>query len=100
MTAMQDIREGTCPRCAHNEIIEAWPRTSLHLGSAPLAVGWDTSKWTGPDPTKFFGQLAAFVCRQCGKTEWFAANPADIKIGPEYQTRLIQGPPKPETPYR
>ena len=96
---MTDIREGTCPRCGHNEIIEGWPRDSVSAGvaSTPMAVAVDRKAWAA---SEYFGQLAVFVCRQCGKAEWFAASPADIKIGPAYNTRLVQGPPKPDTPYR
>ena len=45
------------------------------------------------------GKLSAFVCRKCGKTEWFVAHPDSIKIDDAYGTRLIQGAPTPG-PYR
>jgi len=94
---MEDIRNGTCPLCKHNQIIEGWPRDATQTGSAPLAVAWDQG---GKAPWLPLGQLSVYVCQRCGKAEWFAAGAANIKLGPEYGTRLIVGPPPPQGPMR
>jgi len=99
---MEDIRQGVCPKCGHNEIIEGSPRYSIKTGgTAPLAVAFehDVGSSSG-EGLHTMGTLSVFVCRACGKAEWFVAHPELVKIGDEYRTRLIQGPAKPDAPYR
>lgn len=87
---MDDIRKGICPLCSHDQIIEAWPEDHTDMGGRGgmnLSVAERTT-WTGP---KLFGTLCAYVCRQCGFTQWFTLHPSQIPIGAECRTTLIQG---------
>lgn len=94
---MRDIRLGTCPRCEHNEIIEAaaFDVRDGNVTEPEVVVG--VRAWRAAD-CHDYGPLTRYVCRGCGYTQIFAANAAEIPIGKDYGTRLVQGPPKP--PYR
>ena len=74
---MVDIRSGTCPMCAHNEVVRAEP---AHLNT------WDA-----------MFKLTLYFCRRCGRSETFVNDPERVPIGPV--TQLISGP-KPQGPYR
>jgi hypothetical protein len=98
---MSDIRQGICPSCDHDEIIEGIP---LDFGAAgtsilrPLAVtharrglwSWAASVG-GFKPDKPVGPMRVFVCRRCGLTQWFTDKPDEIPIGHEHLTRIIKG---------
>jgi hypothetical protein len=102
---MEDIRNGVCPLCRHNEIIEGVPlELAGNAGSIPLAVARTPVRFLGLDigpdnPRGRKGPLGVYTCRQCGFTQWFAYDPSTIPIGSEHGTRLITGP-EPEGPYR
>jgi hypothetical protein len=96
---MRDIRQGQCPLCQHDEIIQAaaadYPEGAWK--PTPLAVTYDRAQ---RDPvTAALGAYNVFVCRSCGFTQWFASRPENIPIGEQHFTRLIRGP-KSEGPYR
>jgi hypothetical protein len=98
---MEDIRKGTCPLCRHNEIVEAGP-TDLYgelPWQKPMVVTRGVGKHGKPIDQDGHGRLALFVCRQCGFSQWFTADPQTIPIKGEYLTRIIKGP-EPEGPYR
>ncbi len=82
---MPDIREGSCPQCRHNEIIQSAPVTFTEAGPKPLLAS------AGVDPSRPPGALNIFICRRCGFAQWFAFAPAEIPVGPEFGTRLIHG---------
>ena len=84
---MPDIREGSCPQCRHHEIIQSAPVTFVVAEGHPRPL----MAAVGSDPSRFAGVLNVFICRRCGFTQWFAFAPADIPLGPEFGTRLIQG---------
>jgi hypothetical protein len=98
---MEDLRNGLCPICRHNRVIEAEPAVIAAVGetlarsplaAAPFFEGGERPMWSG--------LAAAYICQRCGYTQWFTTYPAEIPIGAEYKTRLIEGPPVDQTPYR
>jgi hypothetical protein len=95
---MQDIRKGSCPLCAHHQIVECTPVDHLY-GKVALHVGAATAYGPSGDPTGTYSPFLAYVCRSCGYTQWFATNPAGIPIGKEQRTRLIEGA-SPSGPFR
>jgi hypothetical protein len=38
---------------------------------------------------KAYGLLELYICTACGLVEWFCREPAEIPIGPEYMTELV-----------
>lgn len=90
---MRDMRDGICPLCEHNEIIEA---VAAEFGDQDVervkAVTYDP-RWVieGRNPKHPHGPLKMVVCRRCGYVQWFADDPASIPIDDEHRTRLIGG---------
>ena len=85
---MDDMRQGTCAVCRHNEIIESIPSEQSEGGDDFLfAVRYrkilSVERW---------GTLHLYTCRRCGFAQWFAENPQNIPIDAKMQTRLITGP--------
>lgn len=67
----------------------------------PLAVTHERVSLFGAAgrvPERPLGPLRLFVCRSCGRAEWFADAPETIPIGEEHGTRLVAR--KPGGPYR
>ncbi|MBL4633540.1 MAG: hypothetical protein JKY56_06700 [Kofleriaceae bacterium] len=98
---MRDIRKGVCPLCEANEIIESIVAEFANNNyESPMCVTYD-ARWVaeGRNPLHGHGPLRMYVCRDCGYTQWFADNSADIPIDAEHRTRLIKGPDS-EGPYR
>jgi hypothetical protein len=94
---MQDIREGICPLCSHNEVIAA--SASDFVGDAavrPMAVTHEIG-WFG---VKHIGVFDTYVCRRCGFTQWFARDPDQIPVGGDSPTRLVVGTRTDSGPYR
>ncbi len=96
---MVDMRQGKCPVCAHNELIQAAPVEFGPGAPLVLSVTHEKSRWAGSDPRAPLGVMNIWVCRRCGFVQWFAFEPEKIPIGEEYCTRLIRGP-DPGGPYR
>jgi hypothetical protein len=94
-----DLREGHCPLCGHNVVVEV---RRVTFGVATLAVTYHP-RWllAGTDPLQPQGLIKFYVCRQCGLAQSFVDNPGSIPIGEEYETRLINGPEEQDRgPYR
>jgi hypothetical protein len=105
---MEDLRKGTCPLCAHNEIIEADVFVKTNDGNEASVV-------IATVPTRGFvqafkegmsgvrqhsrGQLVVYACRRCGCAQSFVADPSNVPIGNRHGTRIITGA-KPPGPYR
>jgi hypothetical protein len=89
-----DIRQGTCPQCGHDEIIEAQQTEFTDQGSGPysMCVTYD-KRWLlpGQNPRHGHGQLYLYVCRRCGFSQWYARSPESIPISEVHGTRLIKG---------
>jgi hypothetical protein len=91
---MKDMRNGLCPLCGHNEILEA---SAVEFGDGDTekvsAVTYDP-RWVLPsrNPNYPHGPLKLYVCRRCGYTQWFADCPENIPVGGQYGTRIIAGP--------
>jgi hypothetical protein len=97
-----------CGRCGGTSFVRSWTlrerapygRDIVHPHLAPLAVAFAPAVRTGfwslrtAEPTRStpVGLLEAYVCRACGLTELYTAGAADIPIGPEYGTELIEVP--------
>jgi hypothetical protein len=96
---MVDIRQGRCPLCSHNEIIQALPLEFCGAIPFPLAAAHLKTSEGGPSPLRPVGVFNVFTCRRCGYTQWFADQPAQIPIGETFGTRLVVGP-EPIGPYR
>jgi len=99
----RDIRDGSCPLCDHDEIIEAYPYEQSPHGFEAMAVTHDRVTMmgmTGLDPKAPRGRLRIYVCRRCGHTQWFADDPGAIPIGNEYLTRIIKRSSGQGGPYR
>ena len=94
MNDRPDIREGTCPQCGYEEIIEAEQTefTDQGLGPVPMCVTYD-ERWvlSGQNPQHGHGPLSLYVCRRCGFCQWYARSPETIPISEGHRTRLIQG---------
>jgi predicted nucleic-acid-binding Zn-ribbon protein len=90
------IRDGICPRCQHDEIVQALPTELAPYNEQPLAASHEHSRWYNATVKQQYGIFNAFICRRCGYTEWYATEPEKIPIGDEYHTRLVsrrgQGP--------
>lgn len=96
-----DIRQGICPQCGHDEIIEAAQAESGHSDRTyPMCVTYD-ARWVlpGQNPAHGHGPLYLYVCRACGFCQWYAKNPERIPISEGHRTCLIEGKP-PETGIR
>jgi predicted nucleic-acid-binding Zn-ribbon protein len=93
MNDRTDIREGTCPQCGHNEVIEAM---QSEFGESdrgePMCVTYD-ARWVlpGQNPQHGHGPLYLYICRSCGFSQWYAKNPETIPISAGHRTRLIKG---------
>jgi hypothetical protein len=89
-----DIRQGTCPPCGHDEIIEAQQTELTDQGSGPysMCVTYD-KRWLlpGQNPRHGRGPLYLYVCRRCGFFQWYARSPERIPISEGHRTRLIKG---------
>lgn len=96
---MPDIREGCCPQCRHDEIIQAAPLVFVEDAAVVLSVSHDVNG-LGADPRKPLGPLNLFVCRRCGYSQFFAFEPEKIPVGIAYGTRLIKGSTSDGGPYR
>ena len=94
MNDRPDIRQGICPQCGHDEIIEA--------AQAEFTGDWDTTypmcvtydeRWlcSGQNPSHGHGPLYFYVCRGCGFCQWYAQNPESIPVSEGQRTRLIKG---------
>jgi hypothetical protein len=100
---MKDIREGNCPLCDHNEIIEAVPAEFSDAGEIVAAVTYDP-RWLlqglGRNSRRPRGVLVIYVCRACGYLQWFAKDPDQIPIDEEHCTRLVKGRERSRDPFR
>lgn len=102
---MTDLRNGTCPLCRHNEVVEGTPLefddtqipNRLGVAHEPIPDGWIMKGRF--HRSVVFGELRTYTCRSCGYTQWFALSPDTIPIGDQHGTRVIQGPSS-ATPYR
>ena len=74
-----------CPKCDHDEILYV-PR--LHSDSVPS--GNLMVHIQGGFSTKTYGQLAAYICRKCGFTELYAAQPAEIPVAKIEGAQIIR----------
>jgi hypothetical protein len=92
---MEDIRKGVCPLCRHSVILEF--ATGQAVASETQTVPWTTI--VREQPVKRTGELQMFICRSCGYAQSFARAPADIPVGADHHTRIINGP-EPVGPYR
>jgi hypothetical protein len=105
---MEDIREGVCPLCRHNEILSAVPQGP----PVPLfiALGYDNDSVRLEDigrsaqqqstPT---GVLMVFTCRRCGFSQLFATLPEEIPLrdgGPSAHGAMLIKGREPAGPYR
>jgi rubrerythrin len=96
---MQDMREGNCPICDHDEVIEAVVRDLLDDSAEYKAVTYEAVNFGTIVPIYQrvpHGVLKMYVCRSCGYTQWFADSPKSIPIGKEFMTKLIVGPDRGE----
>jgi hypothetical protein len=95
MNDRPDIRQGICPQCGHDEIIEAAQAEFTGLGANatfPMCVTYD-ERWVfaGQNPSYGHGPLYLYVCRRCGFSQWYAHNPESIPVSKGHRTRLIKG---------
>ena len=92
MSDSPDIRQGICPQCGHDEIIEAEQSEFAHGDKTrPMCVTYD-ARWVfpGQNPAYGHGQLFLYVCRSCGFCQWYARNPGGIPISEGHRTRLVE----------
>jgi hypothetical protein len=87
---MEDMRNGICAMCGHHEVLVAAAHDYYDSSTVtPIAVTRVAPKLVGRP--QVMGALAMYVCRKCGFTQWFAADPAAIPIGEEHGTALVPG---------
>ena len=97
---MKDWRQGRCPLCAHDEVVESMAAEFIGIAETAMSVTYEVSEVVlGRDPAQGRGALAMYVCRKCGYVQWFAQNPAKIPIDKLCRTRLIKAPKTPD-PFR
>jgi predicted nucleic-acid-binding Zn-ribbon protein len=87
-----------CPKCQHNRIllVESVADAGSHrwdVNPANVAIAL-----AEPGITVGAGKLSAAVCRSCGYTELYAADPASIPVDGKYVREVIG--PEPVGPYR
>jgi rubrerythrin len=88
-----DIRQGICPLCQHNEIIETKVAEFGHNDLERRMCATYDERWviSGRNPVHGHGPLNLYTCRSCGFSQWFAENPQEIPISDDLRTRLIKG---------
>ena len=80
------LRQGVCPECHHQEVIVTTATYYLEDVEVPIFVV--------PHLTRLregYGELSLITCRSCGYSQMWAANPGEIPIGDDYNTRLFKG---------
>jgi hypothetical protein len=95
MNDRPDIRQGICPQCGHDEVIEAAQAEFTGQDATatfPMCVTYD-ERWVfpGQNPRYGHGPLYLYVCRRCGFCQWYAQNPESIPVSEGQRTRLIKG---------
>lgn len=91
-----------CPKCQHNKILlvasvadelggNTFPEP-LHVAVIPDGMGFFGAK------TAKAGKLSAVVCKQCGYTELYVADPASIPVDGTHVSE-VTGPGS-DAPYR
>jgi hypothetical protein len=87
------MRQGICPQCGHDEVIEA-VQAEFGDGNSgtPMCVTYD-QRWVfpGQNQQQGHGRLYLYVCRSCGFCQWYAKDPGAIPISHGHRTRLIKG---------
>ena len=94
-----------CARCGGTKFVRSWSLRErapyghdiVHPHLAPLALAFAPAVRGGfwalrtAEPTRStpVGIIEAYACRGCGLTELSTTGVADIPIGPEYGTELI-----------
>jgi hypothetical protein len=90
-----------CPKCRHDHVllIESVPDrddspsgAQMHVAKVIVGEGW-----LGPK-IAYMGKLSAFVCRRCGYTELYAADPERIPVDGHGVRELVGK--KPDGPFR
>jgi hypothetical protein len=97
IASMLDMRQGQCPLCQHDEIIEATLSEfsgELDERERPLAIAHGTQHrfivGERTDPEKAYGVLSQCICRRCGFVQWFAAKPGEIPVDTTPGLRMIR----------
>jgi predicted nucleic-acid-binding Zn-ribbon protein len=91
-----------CPKCQHNHIllVENVADAGSHrwdVNPANVAIALAEPGKPG-DVTVGAGKLSAAVCRACGYTELYTADPGSIPVDGKYVREVIG--PDPVGPYR
>jgi hypothetical protein len=109
-----------CQRCQHLSFVRVIPR-ELTVKSNTYASG-PNEPWHGPMCATYEvrtverlirdgraveqvraqdgrGTLEMYICRHCGFVEWYCMQPADLPIGPQYMTEIVEYESQ-ERPYR
>lgn len=105
-----------CVHCSSTQFVRALlrerteqpPNDPLAVGLAPMCVTFRTHAWDDAFHGRVIsaqlglpiGRLIAQICRGCGHTELFTEGFADLPIGPQYGTELVDVGPGGEGPYR
>lgn len=93
---MKDLRQGRCPLCSHDEVIESMAAEFIGIAETAMSVTYEVSEVVlGRDASQGRGALAMYVCRKCGYVQWFAEDPSKIPIDKLCRTRLIKAPKAP-----
>ena len=93
MSERSDIRQGTCPQCGFEEVIEAVQSEFDHGNfGVPMCVTYD-ERWvlSGQNPRHGHGPLCLYVCRRRGFCPWYARSPETVPLSKGHRTRLIKG---------
>jgi hypothetical protein len=64
---MEDIREGACPLCRHDEVIEATHPNEAVASESPFVASVVPGIFS--DAPKRFGAFSAYICAGCGFTQ-------------------------------
>ena len=73
-----------CPKCdckklLHITAVADWGEGSMTPRQALLAVRFEGHSFMGNEKLRGVGNLEAVTCSECGYTEYYVANPADLQ---------------------
>jgi predicted nucleic-acid-binding Zn-ribbon protein len=84
-----------CPKCDHGEVLYVPEVRDSNYDRMALAGRYSLySKWSASEQ----GGLEAYMCRECGYTEFYVREPASLDVTRLKGARILSATPR--TPYR
>ena len=94
------LKRHVCPKCSHNRILLVRDVADADEGHRPMqiAITFAGTGMLGGVKTRRQGKVSAAVCKSCGYTELYTADPESIFVDGDYVTE-VTGPDS-TTPFR